>query len=238
MEETQLLTSPTVDTKIDKEINPYFAIEEDVYGDERKKNIKSKKIFWTKFSILSSLLIAVLTLVIYDISIFFINESKLDSGTLVNGLTYKELKETINKSNNGDEKIWIDFDNPLKVGDLSNMNISLTNKTLTMSNYDDSYSYLLVNPNSKAIYQSDLIFNTNQFDFNNRTLIAGDYLLCAYTNPDTIPYRPVVDNYFYSKLGSSSYRRVSQKDNSIQIDDNISLIQDPTLLSLVIIRIQ
>ena len=217
----ETLSTSTIDqtegTKVEKEINPYFAIEEKYFGIKDKKEIRRKKIYWIKFGVLLALIISSLTMIIYDSIININNESNLIPGTLVDGMNYKQLRNSINKSSSGEDKTWVDFDDPYVIG--------------------DSYSFLLINPTSQAIYQNDLKFNDDSFDFNAHPSMNGDYVLCAYKDPYTIPYKPVVDNYFYRNLGYSKFRRASTKDNSIQIDDNIQVIQDPTLLCLVIIRV-
>lgn len=224
-------------TKVEKEINPYFAIEEKYFGIKDKKEIRRKKIYWIKFGVLLALIISSLTMIIYDSITNINNEANLIPGTLVDGMNYKQLRNSINRSSSGEDKTWVDFDDPYVIGDSTNLSITLIGKKLVISNNISSYSFLLINPTSQAIYQNDLTFNDDTFDFRNHTSMNGDYVLCAYKDPYTIPYKPVVDNYFYRNLGYSKFRRASTKDNSIQIDGNIQVIQDPTLLCLVIIRV-
>lgn len=224
-------------TKVDKEINPYFAIEEKYFGIKDKKEIRRKKIYWIKFGVLLALIISSLTMIIYDSITNINNEANLIPGTLVDGMNYKQLRNSINRSSSGEDKTWVDFDDPYVIGDSTNLSITLIDKKLVISNNISSYSFLLINPTSQAIYQNDLTFNDDTFDFNAHTSMNGDYVLCAYKDPYTIPYKPVVDNYFYRNLGYSKFRRASTKDNSIQIGNNIQVIQDPTLLCLVIIRV-
>jgi hypothetical protein len=227
-------------TKVEKEINPYFAIEEKYFGIKDKKEIRRKKIYWIKFGVLLALIISSLTMIIYDSITNINNEANLIPGTLVDGMNYKQLRNSINRSSSGEDKTWVDFDDPYVIGDSTNLSIALIGKKLVISNNISSYSFLLINPTSQAIYQNDLTFNDDTFDFSNHTSMNGDYVLCAYKDPYTIPYKPVVDNYFYRNLGYSKFRRASTKDNSIQIDNidnNIQVIQDPTLLCLVIIRV-
>lgn len=224
-------------TKVDKEINPYFAIEEKYFGKKDKKEIRRKKIYWIKFSVLLALIISSLTMIIYDSITNINNEANLIPGTLVDGMNYNQLRNSINKSSSGEDKTWVDFDDPYVIGDSTNLSITLIDKKLVISNNISSYSFLLINPTSQAIYQNDLTFNDDSFDFSTHASMNGDYVLCAYKDPYTIPYKPVVDNYFYRNLGYSKFRRASTKDNSIQIDNNIQVIQDPTLLCLVIIRV-
>lgn len=237
----ETLSTSTIDqaegTKVEKEINPYFAIEEKYFGIKDKKEIRRKKIYWIKFGVLLALIISSLTMIIYDSIININNEANLIPGTLVDGMNYKQLRNSINKSSSGEDKTWVDFDDPYVIGDSTNLSITLINKKLVISNNISSYSFLLINPTSQAIYQNDLKFNDDSFDFSTHPSMNGDYVLCAYKDPYTIPYKPVVDNYFYRNLGYSKFRRASTKDNSIQIDDNIQVIQDPTLLCLVIIRV-
>lgn len=224
-------------TKVEKEINPYFAIEEKYFGIKDKKEIRRKKIYWIKFGVLLALIISSLTMIIYDSITNINNEANLIPGTLVDGMNYKQLRNSINRSSSGEDKTWVDFDDPYVIGDSANLSITLIDKKLVISNNISSYSFLLINPTSQAIYQNDLTFNDDTFDFSAHTSMNGDYILCAYKDPYTIPYKPVVDNYFYRNLGYSKFRRASTKDNSIQIDGNIQVIQDPTLLCLVIIRV-
>lgn len=224
-------------TKVDKEINPYFAIEEKYFGIKDKKEIRRKKIYWIKFGVLLALIISSLTMIIYDSITNINNEANLIPGTLVDGMNYKQLRNSINRSSSGEDKTWVDFDDPYVIGDSTNLSITLIDRKLVISNNTSSYSFLLINPTSQAIYQNDLTFNDDSFDFSTHTSMNGDYVLCAYKDPYTIPYKPVVDNYFYRNLGYSKFRRASTKDNSIQIDKNIQVIQDPTLLCLVIIRV-
>lgn len=237
----ETLSTSTIDqaegTKVEKEINPYFAIEEKYFGIKDKKEIRRKKIYWIKFGVLLALIISSLTMIIYDSITNINNEANLISGTLVDGMNYKQLRNSINRSSSGEDKTWVDFDDPYVIGDSTNLSITLIEKKLVISNNTSSYSFLLINPTSQAIYQNDLTFNDDTFDFSAHTSINGDYVLCAYKDPYTIPYKPVVDNYFYRNLGYSKFRRASTKDNSIQISNNIQIIQDPTLLCLVIIRI-
>ena len=229
----ETLSTSTIDqaegTKVEKEINPYFAIEEKYFG--------IKKIYWIKFGVLLALIISSLTMIIYDSITNINNEANLIPGTLVDGMNYKQLRNSINRSSSGEDKTWVDFDDPYVIGDSTNLSITLIGKKLVISNNISSYSFLLINPTSQAIYQNDLTFNDDSFDFSTHTSMNGDYVLCAYKDPYTIPYKPVVDNYFYRNLGYSKFRRASTKDNSIQIDGNIQVIQDPTLLCLVIIRV-
>lgn len=224
-------------TKVDKEINPYFAIEEKYFGIKDKKEIRRKKIYWIKFGVLLALIISSLTMIIYDSITNINNEANLIPGTLVDGMNYKQLRNSINRSSSGEDKTWVDFDDPYVIGDSTNLSITLIEKKLVISNNTSSYSFLLINPTSQAIYQNDLTFNDDSFDFRNHPSMNGDYVLCAYKDPYTIPYKPVVDNYFYRNLGYSKFRRASTKDNSIQIGNNVQVIQDPTLLCLVIIRV-
>lgn len=237
----ETLSTSTVDqaegTKVEKKINPYFAIEEKYFGKKDKKEIRRKKIYWIKFGVLLALIISSLTMIIYDSITNINNEANLIPGTLVDGMNYKQLRNSINRSSSGEDKTWVDFDDPYVIGDSTNLSITLIDKKLVISNNTSSYSFLLINPTSQAIYQNDLTFNDDTFDFSNHTSMNGDYVLCAYKDPYTIPYKPVVDNYFYRNLGYSKFRRASTKDNSIQIDNNIQVIQDPTLLCLVIIRV-
>lgn len=237
----ETLSTSTIDqaegTKVEKEINPYFAIEEKYFGIKDKKEIRRKKIYWIKFGVLLALIISSLTMIIYDSITNINNEANLISGTLVDGMNYKQLRNSINRSSSGEDKTWVDFDDPYVIGDSTNLSITLIEKKLVISNNTSSYSFLLINPTSQAIYQNDLTFNDDTFDFSAHTSMNGDYVLCAYKDPYTIPYKPVVDNYFYRNLGYSKFRRASTKDNSIQISNNIQIIQDPTLLCLVIIRI-
>lgn len=176
-------------------------------------------------------------MIIYDSITNINNEANLIPGTLVDGMNYKQLRNSINRSSSGEDKTWVDFDDPYVIGDSTNLSITLIDKKLVISNNISSYSFLLINPTSQAIYQNDLTFNDDSFDFSAHTSMNGDYVLCAYKDPYTIPYKPVVDNYFYRNLGYSKFRRASTKDNSIQIGNNIQVIQDPTLLCLVIIRV-
>ena len=237
----ETLSTSTIDqaegTKVEKEINPYFAIEEKYFGIKDKKEIRRKKIYWIKFGVLLALIISSLTMIIYDSITNINNESNLIPGTLVDGMNYKQLRNSINRSSSGEDKTWVDFDDPYVIGDSTNLSITLIKGKLVISNNISSYSFLLINPTSQAIYQNDLTFNDDTFDFSAHTSMNGDYVLCAYKDPYTIPYKPVVDNYFYRNLGYSKFRRASTKDNSIQIDKNIQVIQDPTLLCLVIIRV-
>lgn len=240
----ETLSTSTIDqaegTKVEKEINPYFAIEEKYFGIKDKKEIRRKKIYWIKFGVLLALIISSLTMIIYDSITNINNEANLIPGTLVDGMNYKQLRNSINRSSSGEDKTWVDFDDPYVIGDSTNLSITLIDKKLVISNNTSSYSFLLINPTSQAIYQNDLTFNDDTFDFSNHPSMNGDYVLCAYKDPYTIPYKPVVDNYFYRNLGYSKFRRASTKDNSIQIDNidnNIQVIQDPTLLCLVIIRV-
>lgn len=236
----ETLSTSTIDqaegTKVEKEINPYFAIEEKYFGIKDKKEIR-KKIYWIKFGVLLALIISSLTMIIYDSITNINNEANLIPGTLVDGMNYKQLRNSINRSSSGEDKTWVDFDDPYVIGDSTNLSITLIGKKLVISNNISSYSFLLINPTSQAIYQNDLKFNDDTFDFSAHTSMNGDYVLCAYKDPYTIPYKPVVDNYFYRNLGYSKFRRASTKDNSIQIGNNIQVIQDPTLLCLVIIRV-
>lgn len=237
----ETLSTSTIDqaegTKVEKEINPYFVIEEKYFGIKDKKEIRRKKIYWIKFGVLLALIISSLTMIIYDSITNINNEANLIPGTLVDGMNYKQLRNSINRSSSGEDKTWVDFDDPYVIGDSTNLSITLIDKKLVISNNISSYSFLLINPTSQAIYQNDLTFNDDSFDFSTHTSMNGDYILCAYKYPFTIPYKPVVDNYFYRNLGYSKFRRASTKDNSIQIDGNIQVIQDPTLLCLVIIRV-
>lgn len=237
----ETLSTSTIDqaegTKVEKEINPYFVIEEKYFGIKDKKEIRRKKIYWIKLGVLLALIISSLTMIIYDSITNINNESNLISGTLVDGMNYKQLRNSINRSSSGEDKTWVDFDDPYVIGDSTNLSITLIDKKLVISNNISSYSFLLINPTSQAIYQNDLTFNDDTFDFNAHPSMNGDYVLCAYKDPYTIPYKPVVDNYFYRNLGYSKFRRASTKDNSIQIGNNIQVIQDPTLLCLVIIRV-
>ncbi len=237
----ETLSTSTIDqaegTKVEKEINPYFAIEEKYFGIKDKKEIRRKKIYWIKFGVLLALIISSLTMIIYDSITNINNEANLIPGTLVDGMNYKQLRNSINRSSSGEDKTWVDFDDPYVIGDSTNLSITLIGKKLVISNNISSYSFLLINPTSQAIYQNDLTFNDDSFDFSAHTSMNGDYILCAYKDPYTIPYKPVVDNYFYRNLGYSKFRRASTKDNSIQIDGNIQVIQDATLLGLVIIRV-
>lgn len=237
----ETLSTSTIDqaeeTKVEKEINPYFAIEEKYFGIKDKKEIRRKKIYWIKFGVLLALIISSLTMIIYDSITNINNEANLIPGTLVDGMNYKQLRNSINRSSSGEDKTWVDFDDPYVIGDSTNLSITLIDRKLVISNNTSSYSFLLINPTSQAIYQNDLTFNDDTFDFSAHTSMNGDYVLCAYKDPYTIPYKPVVDNYFYRNLGYSKFRRASTKDNSIQIGNNIQVIQDPTLLCLVIIRV-
>lgn len=237
----ETLSTSTIDqaegTKVEKEINPYFAIEEKYFGIKDKKEIRRKKIYWIKFGVLLALIISSLTMIIYDSITNINNEANLIPGTLVDGMNYKQLRNSINRSSSGEDKTWVDFDDPYVIRDSANLSITLIDKKLVISNNISSYSFLLINPTSQAIYQNYLTFNDDTFDFSAHTSMNGDYILCAYKDPYTIPYKPVVDNYFYRNLGYSKFRRASTKDNSIQIDGNIQVIQDPTLLCLVIIRV-
>lgn len=237
----ETLSTSTIDqaegTKVEKEINPYFAIEEKYFGIKDKKEIRRKKIYWIKFGVLLALIISSLTMIIYDSITNINNEANLIPGTLVDGMNYKQLRNSINRSSSGEDKTWVDFDDPYVIGDSTNLSITLIDRKLVISNNTSSYSFLLINPTSQTIYQNDLKFNDDSFDFSAHTSMNGDYVLCAYKDPYTIPYKPVVDNYFYRNLGYSKFRRASTKDNSIQIDNNIQVIQDPTLLCLVIIRV-
>ena len=237
----ETLSTSTIDqaegTKVEKEINPYFAIEEKYFGIKDKKEIRRKKIYWIKFGVLLALIISSLTMIIYDSITNINNEANLIPGTLVDGMNYKQLRNSINRSSSGEDKTWVDFDDPYVIGDSTNLSITLIDRKLVISNNTSSYSFLLINPTSQAIYQNDLKFNDDTFDFSAHTSMNGDYVLCAYKDPYTIPYKPVVDNYFYRNLGYSKFRRASTKDNSIQIGNNIQVIQDPTLLCLVIIRV-
>ena len=237
----ETLSTSTIDqaegTKVEKEINPYFAIEEKYFGIKKKKEIRRKKIYWIKFGVLLALIISSLTMIIYDSITNINNEANLIPGTLVDGMNYKQLRNSINRSSSGEDKTWVDFDDPYVIGDSTNLSITLIDKKLVISNNISSYSFLLINPTSQAIYQNDLTFNDDTFDFSAHTSMNGDYVLCAYKDPYTIPYKPVVDNYFYRNLGYNKFRRASTKDNSIQIGNNIQVIQDPTLLCLVIIRV-
>lgn len=237
----ETLSTSTIDqaegTKVEKEINPYFAIEEKYFGIKDKKEIRRKKIYWIKFGVLLALIISSLTMIIYDSITNINNEANLIPGTLVDGMNYKQLRNSINRSSSGEDKTWVDFDDPYVIGDSTNLSITLIDRKLVISNNTSSYSFLLINPTSQAIYQNDLKFNDDSFDFSAHTSMNGDYVLCAYKDPYTIPYKPVVDNYFYRNLGYSKFRRASTKDNSIQIGNNIQVIQDPTLLCLVIIRV-
>lgn len=238
MAEEVLQTIENNDITEERGENPYFAIEESVYGEKsirRKKRFKKTLI---KIGVLSSLTLAAICLVITDAVFNIRKESSLADGTLVNGMTYRQLIESINKNDSKESKTWIDFDNPYLVGNGNQVDTTINDKVITIDNTDGSHSYLLVNPSSQAIYQSDLAFDGNQYDFSkHQAIAAGDYILCAFSNRYTIPYRPVVDTYFYDKLGSGDYRRASTEDKSIQQDDNIYVIQDPTLLSLVVIRV-
>ena len=237
----ETLSTSTIDqaegTKVEKEINPYFAMEEKYFGIKDKKEIRRKKIYWIKFGVLLALIISSLTMIIYDSITNINNEANLIPGTLVDGMNYKQLRNSINRSSSGEDKTWVDFDDPYVIGDSTNLSITLIDRKLVISNNTSSYSFLLINPTSQAIYQNDLTFNDDTFDFSAHTSMNGDYVLCAYKDPYTIPYKPVVDNYFYRNLGYSKFRRASTKDNSIQIGNNIQVIQDPTLLCLVIIRV-
>lgn len=237
----ETLSTSTIDqaegTKVEKEINPYFVIEEKYFGIKDKKEIIRKKIYWIKFGVLLALIISSLTMIIYDSITNINNESNLIPGTLVDGMNYKQLRNSINRSSSGEDKTWVDFDDPYVIGVSTNLSITLIDRKLVISNNISSYSFLLINPTSQAIYQNDLTFNDDSFDFSTHTSMNGDYVLCAYKDPYTIPYKPVVDNYFYRNLGYSKFRRASTKDNSIQIGNNIQVIQDPTLLCLVIIRV-
>lgn len=221
-----------------EEVNPYFAIEKDIYGEENRKRRARRKRTWIKLGILSSITFAMLTLVIYDVCINIIGEANLPKGTLVAGMTYKQLRESINKSTDGSGKIWVDFNNPYEATNEDNLALTLKDQKLVVtSSNEENLNYILVNPASQAIYKKDYVFDNNTFDFSTHSLNDGDYILCAFKDPYSIPYRPVVDNHFHSRLGSSNFRRASKEDQSIQEDGKISLIQDPTLLCLSVIRI-
>lgn len=237
MAEDSIELTQQVTNEEERDENPYFAIEESIYGDAAVERRKKRKKSWIKVGIISALALACMSLVIYDTVYNIRREESLSDVTLVNGMTYKELISYINKSNTGDSKTWVDFDNPHKIGNGKNQSVKLESQTLKIESSNTTHSYLLVNPSSQAIYQSYLAFDGMEYDFSTHNLSKGDYILCSYMDRYTIPYEPVVDSYFYNQLGASNYRRASINDGSIQQERNISVIQDPTLLSLVVIRI-
>lgn len=240
MEETNTFDAEVKAVEQVEEINPYFAIEEDIYGAESKKRRRKTINLWILIGVLSAAVVSFSSMVIYDTCVNIHSEVTLSEGTKVNGLTYKELRASF-KDSTDSSKTWVDFESPVVLNEeLSNdsPSINLVNNKLVISNTaSDSYNYLLVDSRSQAIYQANLAFDGNEFDFSTRTMDKGDYILCALKNPLTIPYKVVVDNHFYSKLGRSNYRRASAEDFSIQQSESVTLIQDPTLLCLTVVRI-
>lgn len=141
----ETLSTSTIDqaegTKVEKEINPYFAIEEKYFGIKDKKEIRRKKIYWIKFGVLLALIISSLTMIIYDSITNINNEANLIPGTLVDGMNYKQLRNSINRSSSGEDKTWVDFDDPYVIGDSTNLSITLIDKKLVISNNISSYSF-------------------------------------------------------------------------------------------------
>lgn len=221
------------------EANPYEAIEEDIYGEEQKKRRKKRRNASIHIGVAGALLVFLASLAAYDIAVNILRETGLPEGTLVSGMTYRELREKINAP--GEGKTWIDFDDPYEVAGgeqtPSSINISLSGGKLTVKGQNDGTSFLLVDPDDRILFQRDRLLADGVYDFSTGALPAGDYILCAIQDPYTIPYRLAVDAFLSSRIGSYSFRRASEADGSIQTDGNITLIQDPTLLCLSLIRI-
>lgn len=223
---------------IHEPVNPYFAIEEDIYGEENKKRRMNRRRTWIEILLLSLVLFVMVILLVYDVFANIAREGSLSQGTLVAGMDYETLRENMNKSNDGSGKTLIDFNNPYVAENGDNLSLSLSGKKIVITSPNvENLNYILISPTSQVIYTQDFVFDGNSYDFNTHNLMAGDYLICAFKDPFSIPYRPVVDKHFFDRIGSGSFRRASLQDQSIQMDSNIQLIQDPTLLCLSLIRV-
>lgn len=198
--------------------NPYLNIEREVYGGKRPS---SDKTLFKKIGIcfLAALVVALFGLVIYDLvegGIEISNNRGLEKTVRVEDTDTGEFKDENYQELIASEGDAIDFSSSYSVESVN------LNGNVFSVNGNTGDQYVFYKPGSYVLWSEDMAFDSgSSMTIDSNSFTSGDYILC-WGNQASAKLRPIVPSSDPVLASPSA---------------DLSLIQDPSLLGILILSV-